>query len=100
MKTVVQDWNAENAAGKLAELCIRLGFLDRGDVNFANEQGSAELQKTVKAQKMQENVRQQEADLMQELQDKDEIYAGPCSAAPVISERKMYARLMKEALRR
>ncbi len=67
-ETITKVWNGENAAARLGELCIRLGLLEEGDFRKKASTGSGAGTETP--------------------QD------GPCSAAPVISERRMY-RLLK-----
>ena len=76
--TITKEWNAENAAERLCGLCVRLGFLRQEDV----------------------------AEMQEETTDKafgDEQVSygtGPCSPAPVISERRMYRELMKDSMGR
>lgn len=66
--TIAEVWNGENAAARLGELCVRLGLLQQED--FRVKAGCATDRKT------------------------EPLGEGPCSAAPVISERRMY-RLLK-----
>lgn len=66
-KKITECWNAENAARQLAGLCIRQGFLAEEDFPGLD----AALVK----------------DIPQE---------GPCSPAPIVAERKMYARLSEK----
>ena len=57
-RTIVEEWNAEKGTERLLALCVRLGLLDREDVETVRlEEGLPE--------------------------------SGPCSIAPVISERRM-----------
>lgn len=73
LDTITKEWNAENAAERLCRLCVRLGFLEEEDAAAVREgaetgeEGSGKFFKT----------------------------DGPCSPAPVISERRMYRKLMK-----
>lgn len=66
-KKITECWNAENAARQLAGLCIRQGFLTKEDFPGLD----AALVK----------------DIPQE---------GPCSPAPIVAERKMYAKLLEK----
>ena len=63
-RTIIEEWNAENAAERICGLCKRLGFLQREDIPGI---AAANWEMAVK------------------LPEK-----GPCSKAPIISERKMY----------
>ena len=68
--TITELWNPENAALQLAGFCIRQGFLTREDLP---------------------GVKDSEAVMLQEIP-----MEGPCSMAQVISEKKMYATLVKK----
>ena len=63
-ETILGEWNAEMAAKRLCGLCLRLDFLEQDDIS-----GLLPKEREVLAKKVQ---------------------SGPCSQAPVISERKMY----------
>lgn len=70
VETVTGEWNAGEAAKRLAQFCVRLGFLEEADLKHTR------------------------------LQREEKFAAprtGPCSPAPVISEGKMYAWLMEES---
>lgn len=67
VETIVQEWNAGNAAKRLLELCVRLGFFTAAELEASAGKVSLEFER--------------------------EPSAGPCSPAPVIPERKMYKRL-------
>lgn len=71
-ETITKVWNGENAAARLGELCIRLGLLEEGDFKEKTGSGTGTAVET----------------------GKEPPKEGPCSAAPVISERRMY-RLLK-----
>lgn len=60
VKTITEEWNAENAARRLVQFCVKQGFLKVVDL---------------------------QADKLQRPS------SGPCSEAPVISERQMYSLL-------
>ncbi len=78
LDTITKEWNAENAAERLCGLCVRLGFLRQEDVTEMQEET------TDKA-----------------FGDEKVSYGtGPCSPAPVISERRMYRELMKDSMGR
>ncbi len=62
MRTILQEWNPENAALRLVEFCEKKSYLDT-------------------------KISQDNRGMFPE--------KGPCSLAPVISERKMYSLLMK-----
>ena len=66
---ITECWNAENAARQLARLCIRQGFLQEKDFPGIKEASLSAI--------------------------KEMPQSGPCSVAPVVPERKMYARLVK-----
>ena len=66
-KKIAECWNAENAARQLAGLCIRQGFLGEEDFPGLNAASVKEIPKE-----------------------------GPCSIAPIVGERKMYARLVEK----
>jgi len=68
--TIVEEWNAEQAAERLCGFCYRQGFLSEDDLLGMNEAEKDQLDKVP--------------------------IGGPCSPAPVISERAMYARLRKK----
>ena len=70
VETVTGEWNAGEAAKRLAQLCVRLGFLEEADLKHTRLQGEEKFAVP---------------------------WTGPCSPAPVISERKMYAWLMEES---
>ena len=71
-ETITKVWNGENAAARLGELCIRLGLLEEGDFKEKSGSGTGTAAET----------------------GKEPPKEGPCSAVPVISERRMY-RLLK-----
>lgn len=66
MQTIRKEWNAENAAMRLAELCVRQQFLSREDVILKNDKDWRKAP-----------------------------LSGPCSPAPVISESRMYEEMRK-----
>ncbi len=66
INTIVNEWNAEKAAMRLVQFCVRKGFLQQADL----------------AVKLP-------------IEENDFPKTGPCSEAEVISERKMY-RLLRE----
>ena len=65
LQTIQKEWNAEMAAKRLGELCVREGFLHKEDVNLENDDWT----------KIPES--------------------GPCSLAPVVSEKRMYEEMKK-----
>lgn len=65
LQTIQKEWNAEMAAKRLAELCVREGFLHKEDVKLENDDWT----KIPKS--------------------------GPCSLAPVVSEKRMYEEMKK-----
>lgn len=72
VETILGEWNAENAAARLGNLCVSLGFLRPQDIR----------------EECGENAGQSLAMALPE--------SGPCSPAPVISERQMYGLLMEQ----
>ena len=68
--TITELWNPENAALQLAGFCLRQGFLEEKDLPGIENVDLAGLQ-AIPAK-------------------------GPCSIAPVISERKMYSTLVEK----
>lgn len=72
-ESITKEWNGENAAGRLIAFCVKQGFLSREDVKALwkelDEEGWDRLQNPT---------------------------SGPCSRAPVISERRMYKELTVE----
>ena len=69
VRTITEEWNSETAARRLVELCVREGFLERSQIKVSHlEENGVEHHWT----------------------------DGPCSTAPVISERAMYGILMKQ----
>ena len=66
--TITEEWNAENAAQQLCSLCCRQSFLCPEDLPGMTEDEQGRIKAVPKE--------------------------GPCSAAPVISERAMYSRLV------
>lgn len=69
-KTITELWNPENAALQLAGLCLRQGFLEKKDLP---------------------GITGEEFEVLERVPE-----AGPCSVAPVISERKMYSTLVEK----
>lgn len=69
LETVAGEWNAQEAAKRLVRLCLRMGFLEEEDLKIKIGQD----------------------------RDMPEPLTGPCSPAPVIPERRMYAWLMRDA---
>ena len=65
--TIVNEWNAETAAQRLAAFCVEQGFLSNEDVTDMVPRGKS-------------------------------FASGPCSPAPVISERKMYRAMMNHII--
>lgn len=65
--TIVNEWNAETAAQRLAAFCVGQGFLSDEDVTDTVPRGKS-------------------------------FASGPCSPAPVISERKMYRAMMNHII--
>lgn len=63
-ETILGEWNAETAAERLCGLCVRLHFLRQDDMSGMSMEKQKELLEAVQS--------------------------GPCSQAPVVSERKMY----------
>ena len=72
--TIAEEWNAEVAAKRLTEFCVGKGFLKAADTTAVTTLEGAVSDETVG-------------------------YAlptcGPCSVAPVISERKMYREMLR-----
>ncbi len=71
VQTIVGEWNAENAAARLVDLCGQLGF-------WGQDGGAAAGAGQAPALALPES--------------------GPCSPAPVISERRMYRLLSQTGL--
>ena len=71
LETISGEWNAETAARRLAEHCVRLDFLTPGEVPGLGLQGGEKLPPLP--------------------------LSGPMSAAEVVPERKMYRHLIKKA---
>ena len=72
-ETIVEEWNAEEAATRLIHFCVQHGFLPQECEGGKSEGQTYETRKKVDGEMPQQ---------------------GPCSPAPVISERKMFAYLM------
>lgn len=71
VKTITEEWNGENAAARLLAFCREQGLLA-----------------------LQEGQGGNRAEAQPQDRDGDELFAqGPCSPAPVVSERKMYGLL-------
>lgn len=66
MQTIAGEWNAENAAVRLAQFCLRQGFLQETDLQMPCKEDWRRIPQS-----------------------------GPCSPAPVISERRMYEEMKK-----
>lgn len=80
-RTITEVWNAENAADRLMELMAKLG-LAGPDISPAGEDIiSSEPGKNDKTRERRDGLKPGQS--------------GPCSPAPVISERRMYRYLMK-----
>ncbi len=73
-RTILQDWNSEEAAQRFTAMCVKRGF-------FSLDLESKELSATVR-----EYLQSEEAFFSQ----------GPGSAAPIISERKMFSYLHRD----
>ena len=69
----MKEWNAEVAAKRLAEFCVGKGFLKATDTTAVTTLEGAVSDETA-AYELPTN--------------------GPCSVAPVISERKMYREML------
>lgn len=67
IKTIAEEWNADNAAKRLLQFCIAQGLIE---ADVASE------------------------DVFREMEDYSMPKSGPCSKAEVISERKMICRLL------
>ena len=72
--TIAEEWNAEVAAKRLTEFCVGKGFLKAADTTVVTTLESAVSDETA----------------AYELPT-----SGPCSVAPVISERKMYREMLQ-----
>ncbi len=105
--TITQEWNAETAAARLAALCVREGFLQMEDINpsdLAKEMPPATDSETDKDQTpaVQSNAEQQGGKTIHVKMQKEQARilqaptTGPCSPAPLISEKAMYPWLMKQ----
>lgn len=66
MQTIEQEWNAEHAAVCLAQFCLRQGFLQEADLQLPRGDDWKQIPQS-----------------------------GPCSPAPVISERRMYEEMKR-----
>lgn len=82
-RTITEEWNSENAAKRLTAFCVAQGFLERGDVG----ESCSGMTKNVSC--IAQNATSAEQNSFPT--------AGPCSIAPVVSERKMYRMLTKQA---
>lgn len=67
-KTITEEWNAENAAGRLIGFAVRKGFIEAADVPKLPGEYFAEA------------------------------LSGPCSKASVISEKKMYENILEKTV--
>lgn len=72
-ETITEEWNSEVAGVRLLALCVQLGFLPEKEIR--------------------EKVESLDKGLWETCQ---KPFSGPCSPAPVISERRMYGMLTKE----
>lgn len=66
IRTIEQEWNAESAALRLAQFCLRQGFLQEADLQLPCNSDWKQIPQS-----------------------------GPCSPAPVISERRMYEEMKR-----
>ena len=90
-QTITESWNAENAAERLARLCIDKGLLPEEAVGLPN----GRVSKTMKPE-VTERDEEPKSDVADGRNDRTvALGAGPCEPAPVISERRMY-RLLTE----
>lgn len=74
-ETIVGEWNAETAAVRLLALCLRLGFMTEEDLPTTDKDCP------VAEASLPEN---------------QNPLSGPCSPAPVISEKKMYKHVIRQ----
>lgn len=81
VRTITEEWNAEKAAGRLAAFCVGQGFLQEADLC---REAAGQMDEAAALRKAERGA--------QWLPQR-----GPCSIAPVISERRMYRRLMERS---
>ena len=79
LETIEREWNAEIAAKRLSEFCLRQGFLEEKDVIL---ESVADSEKKMPVEN--DKIIGDDGDW------REAPKSGPCSPAPVISERKMY----------
>lgn len=87
-RTISEEWNSENAAKRLSAFCVAQGFLAREDVDRSCLDTVQELFVTEQTAPRMETVPCKEQNTFPPV--------GPCSLAPVISERKMFRLLTKK----
>jgi len=76
LRTITEEWNAGNAAERLASFCVAQGFLRQEDLQqHGGVCGDGLGHERVGGNQLPEH--------------------GPCSPAPVVSERRMYRMLME-----
>lgn len=85
LRTITDEWNAEIAAERLAALCVREGFLRMEDTNLAA--------KTRNLSGQEEGQYVQGKRLEQEENSLPIPGTGPCSPAPIISEKAMFCKI-------
>lgn len=84
LHTITEEWNAETAAARLAALCVREGFLKQTDITLS-EPYAAEMSEATEKSVIGDN------DFVKQVPT-----TGPCSPAPVISERQMYSWIVRK----
>lgn len=91
VKTITEQWNAENAAKRLLGLCLNCGFLMKEELPEAVWEPAEP-----RAGGSRASVCRAGSCPVTECATGVEMPAeGPCSPAPVIAERRMYSWLMK-----
>ncbi len=76
--TIVDEWNAEEASKRLVQFCVEHGFLSAPDMDGQDTDEKDVVETSGASGKRGDGMMQR----------------GPCSPAPVISERKMFSFLM------
>lgn len=92
ISTITEEWNGEKAAERLAAFCVGQGFLQEADLCRTVPQAAAARNADTEAP----SARRSASGWSGAGEELSLLEQGPCSIAPVISERKMYRLLMEQ----
>lgn len=103
--TMQREWNAETAAARLLMLCVREGFLEQEEVILTEDTHwtEGEAGSSYRTQERTGSTHRTEGEAGSSGRTREGAGSsclpdtGPCSPAPVISERAMYAWLQKQS---